>query len=86
MIGGMVEHDGHEALAIHLGKASDNETVAVRTNALSSEAIADAIAELRLMALGCRTTKPLLHAWASPSRTYANADWDIYWATGSIFG
>lgn len=78
MIGGMVEHDGHHALAIHLGKTGDNETIAIRTQGLSAETIADAIAELRLMGLGCRTTKPLLHAWASPSRSYAEKDWEYH--------
>lgn len=76
MIAGMVEHDGHLALAIHLAKAGDNERTVFRTHGLSADTITGAIAELGMMALGCRTSKPLLHSWASPSRNYSEADWD----------
>lgn len=79
MIGGLTVHDGHPALATHLAKSDDNEAVAFSTNGLSSGTIRDAIAELRLMALGCRTTKPMLHAWASPSRSYGKREWATYW-------
>lgn len=79
MIGGMVEHDGHRALAVHLAKTGDNETIAIRAAGLSAETIGDTISELRSMGLGCRTRKPLLHAWASPSRTYTESDWATYW-------
>lgn len=48
----------------------------LRTHGLSAESIADALAELRSMAWGSRTAKPLIHAWASPSRTYSNIDWE----------
>lgn len=76
MIGGMTEHDGHPALAIHLAKLDDNESIAVRVHGLSAGSIADALAELRSMALGCRTGKPLIHAWASPGIAYSEADWE----------
>ncbi len=76
MIGGLVLHDGHPALAIHLARTDDNERIVVRTHGLSATTIADAIAELRLMALGCRTRKPIIHSWASPSTTYSDADWE----------
>jgi hypothetical protein len=76
MIGGMTEHDGHPALAVHLAKLGGNESVSIRTHGLSAATIAEAIAELRLMGLGCQTTKPLIHAWASPSIGYSEADWD----------
>ena len=76
MIGGMTEHDGHPALAAHLAKFGDNESISIRTHGLSAATITEAIAELRLMALGCRTTKPLIHSWASPGIGYSEADWD----------
>jgi len=76
VIGGMAEHDGHPALAIHLAKLDDNESIAVRVHGLSTGSIADALAELRSMALGCRTGKPLIHAWASPGIAYSEADWE----------
>ncbi|QYO76540.1 LPD7 domain-containing protein [Devosia salina] len=76
MIGGLVLHDGHPALAIHLARVDDNERVTFRTRGLSANTIADAIAELRLMALGSRTGKPIIHSWASPSMTYSDADWE----------
>ena len=76
MIGGMVLHDGHQALATHLARVDDNERIFLRTRGLSADTIADAIAELGLMALGCRASKPLIHSWASPSMTYSDADWD----------
>lgn len=76
MIGGMVLHDGHQALAIHLARADDNVRISLRTHGLSATTIADAIAELRLMAVGCRTGKPIIHSWASPSMTYSDADWE----------
>lgn len=79
MIGGLVEHDGHGALALHLAKTEDNETITVSTEGLSTQGIGDAINELNLMALGCRTRKALLHAWASPSRSYSDHDWQNYW-------
>lgn len=78
MIGGLVEHDGHPALAIHLAKLGDNESIRIRTHGLSSTTLAEAISELRLMALGCRTAKPLLHTWASPSRSYSEAQWETH--------
>src|SRR5690606_1413159 len=28
----------------------------------------------------CRSRKPLLHVWASPSRPYSDHDWQIYWS------
>lgn len=76
MIGGLVLHDGHPALAIHLARTDGNERTAVRTHGLSATTIADALAELRLMALGSRTRKPIIHSWASPSKTYSDADWE----------
>ncbi|MEH2482274.1 ATP-dependent Lhr-like helicase [Nitrobacteraceae bacterium AZCC 2146] len=76
MIGGMTEHTGRPALAIHLAKLGDNETVEIRMHGLSADTIVDAIAELRLMGLGCRTRKPLLHTWASPGQTYSETDWE----------
>lgn len=79
MIGGLTVHDGNPALATHLAKLGDNEVVTFSTNGLSSITIWDAIAELRLMALGCRTTKPMLHAWASPSKSYGGREWETYW-------
>lgn len=78
MIGGLVLHDGHPALATHLARVDVNEGISMRSHGLSATTIADAIAELRLMALGCRTSKPLIHAWASPSTTYSDADWDMH--------
>jgi hypothetical protein len=79
MIGGLVEHDGHRALALHLAKHEDNETITVGAQGLSTLDIGDALDELNLMALGCRTRKPLLHVWASPSRSYSDHDWQTYW-------
>ncbi len=76
MIGGLIEHDGRVALAVHLCKLDENETVDIRTHGLSAHTIADAIAELRLMSLGCRSAKPLIHAWASPSVTYSHDHWE----------
>lgn len=76
MIGGLVLHDGHPALAIHLARTDDNERVIVRTNGLSATTIANVLAELRLMALGTRTRRPIIHSWASPSKTYSDADWE----------
>jgi len=76
VIGGLVTHDGHPALASHLARTSENELIFLRTHGLSAESIADALAELRSMAWGSRTAKPLIHAWASPSRTYSNIDWE----------
>lgn len=76
MIGGMTEHDGHPALATHLAKLDDNESIAVRFHGLSAGSIAGALAELRSMALGCRTGKPLIHAWASPGIVYSEVDWE----------
>lgn len=76
MIGGMTEHDGHPALATHLAKLQDNESIAVRVHGLSAESIAGALAELRSMALGCRARKPLIHTWASPSIAYSEVDWE----------
>ncbi|HEY0919528.1 LPD7 domain-containing protein [Devosia sp.] len=72
----MTEHDGDPALAAHLGKLGDNETITIRTHGLSADTIDDAIAELRLMGLGRSTRKPLIHAWASPSVVYAETDWE----------
>lgn len=75
MIGGVVEHDGHFALAVHLAKIDENETIAVETFGLAAETIADALDELKFMATGCRSHKPLLHAWVSPSIYYSLSDW-----------
>lgn len=75
MIGGVVEHDGHFALAVHLAKIDENETIAVETFGLAAETIADALDELKFMATGCRSHKPLLHAWVSPSISYSLSDW-----------
>lgn len=80
MIGGLVEHDGHRALALHLSKVEDNETITVSSEGLSADGIGDALDELNLMALGCRSRKPLLHVWASPSRFYSDHDWQTYWS------
>jgi hypothetical protein len=74
----MTEHDGGQGLAIHLAKLEDNESIAIRTHGLSAETIADAITELRLMSLGSRSRTPLIHAWASPSTTYSEADWECH--------
>jgi hypothetical protein len=79
MIGTMIEHDGDGVLAIHLAKLDDNETISFRTEGLSARTIVDAVSELMLMATGCRTTKPLIHAMASPSICYSDADWALYW-------
>jgi len=76
MIGGMTEHDGHPKLAAHLAKLENHESITIRTHGLSATTIGEAIAELRLMGLGCRTAKPLIHAWASPSIGYSEADWE----------
>lgn len=76
MIGGLVAHDGDPALAVHLSTVGKNVSIDFRTHGLSASTIADAIAEMRLMALGCRTSKPLLHAWASPSIAYSDAAWE----------
>jgi hypothetical protein len=78
MIGGLVEHDGHRALAIHLGKAEDNEVVQIETHGLASSGLAAALDELRFMASDCRSKKPLLHVWASPGTHYSAADWMRY--------
>lgn len=79
MIGTMTEHDGDGVLGSHLGKLDDNETISFRTVGLSACTIVDAISEMMLMATGCRTTKPLIHAMASPSISYNEADWALYW-------
>jgi hypothetical protein len=75
MIGGSVEHDGNRALAVHLAKAGDNETIAVATHGLASDTLYEALDELNFMSVGCRSRKPLLHVWASPSVAYSDLDW-----------
>ncbi len=80
MIGGLVEHDGDRALAFHLAKVEDNEIITVSSEGLSARGIGDALDELNLMALGCRSRKPLLHVWASPSRSYSDHDRQTYWS------
>jgi hypothetical protein len=75
MIGGVVEHNGHQALAVHLAKAADNETIVVTTHGLASDTLTEALAELNFMSIGCRSRKPLLHVWASPSVVYSDLDW-----------
>lgn len=79
MIGGMVTHTGGAALAKHLLRTDENERVAIRIHGLCATDLHRAIAELRLMGRDARTQKPLVHAWASPSITYDEDEWDDYW-------
>ena len=79
MIGGLVAHDGGEkALAVHLSNARENDYVRVYIEGLTATNLSGAIAELKLMATGCRAKKPLIHAWASPSIHYTEAHWQAH--------
>ena len=78
MIGGLVGHDGGEALAVHLSNARENDYVRVYIEGLTAANLSGAIAELKLMATGCRAKKPLIHAWASPSIHYTEAHWQAH--------
>ena len=75
MIGGLVAHDGGPGLAIHVANTEDNEFVEVRTRGLSASTIKGAIAEMLMMAAGCRAEKPLIHSFASPSFDYTEKNW-----------
>ena len=75
MIGGLKAHDGGPALAIHVANTEDNEFIEVRTHGLSASTIKGAIAEMLMMAAGCRAEKPLIHSFASPSIDYTEKDW-----------
>lgn len=80
MILGSVVHDGNAALATHLTNRSDNDSVELDTGVLVSDDAHGALAELRRLAGGARTRKPLLHVWASPAREYTDEEWDCLWS------
>ena len=87
MIGGLKAHDGGPALAIHVANTEDNEFIEVRTHGLSASTIKGAIAEMLMMAAGCRAEKPLIHSFASPSIEYTEKDWAANrWAFERAFG
>ncbi|GGF08034.1 hypothetical protein GCM10007285_39920 [Stappia taiwanensis] len=75
----MTEHTGDAALAHHWLKADDHERVVIRTQGLLAQEAVDGLEELRLLATGCRSRKPILHAWASPSIDYDPDEWEAYW-------
>jgi hypothetical protein len=79
VIGGVVLSDGGSRLARHLANVDDNEIVEVRTPTTLATDLRDALGELRLMAVGCRTRTPFVHAWASPRLDYDDQAWDRYW-------
>lgn len=79
MIAGLVLTDGGPSLARHLANADDNERVEVRSAATIASDLGEALDELRLMTVGCRTRTPLVHAWASPRLVYSSDAWDRYW-------
>ncbi len=78
MIGKHFLHTGDPRLAAHLANATDNESIEVETFGLSATTIAEAMAELRLMAAGCRTKWPFFHITVSPSIPYMQEGWDAY--------
>ena len=81
MIGSVAPHSGDGRLARHLLNCETNEVVTVtRTQGVPDGSVAECLANLRLMATGCRTRKPLAHAHANPSRSYTEAEWERYWA------
>ena len=80
MIGSVVPHSGDMALARHLVNSETNQVIVTRTQGVPGGSVADCLANLRLMATGCRTAKPLAHAHANPSRSYTEAEWERYWA------
>ena len=75
MIADMVTHDGDPKLVNHLALADENESVSFRMHGLSATTIADAIAEMKMMAFGTKTDKPLFHSWFSPSIEYSEKQW-----------
>lgn len=80
MILGIVAHDGASALLRHLGSATDNESVEMEIGpGLVAAKAADAMAELRRMAAGCRTRRPFIHVHASPSLRYTEQQWTDFW-------
>ncbi|MDT3684036.1 MAG: LPD7 domain-containing protein [Pseudorhodoplanes sp.] len=80
MITGFCVHSGGTALARHLARHDNNESVSVATRGLAADTIKDGITELGLMSRGCGTKKPLIHVWASPTRLYSKGGWSRYWA------
>ncbi|MES0810348.1 LPD7 domain-containing protein [Roseibium sp. SCPC15] len=75
----MTEHTGDEALAYHWLKADGHERVEIRTHGLLGRGAVDGLQELCLLASGCRSRKPILHTWASPSIEYDAHQWEDYW-------
>ena len=81
MITGIVTHSGGIGLARHLTNSAMNERVSItRVQGIPQGSVEECLAALRHMAIGCRTTQPLAHAHASPSRTYSEKEWERYWA------
>jgi hypothetical protein len=79
VIAGSTVHDGNAALAAHLLNAAENEQVVIKVHALLAQEANGALEELWRLASGTRTAKPLVHAWASPSREYDEQEWEEYW-------
>lgn len=79
MIGGMVTHTGSQALARHLLRTDENESVAIRIFGLCATDLVSALKELQLMGSDARTQKPLVHAWSSPAIHYDDDQWQHYW-------
>lgn len=79
MICGLVTHTGSAALATHLLSAHDNEDVSIQMHGLWAGTLYEALVEMRAMAADCRSRKPIVHAWASPSVEYDETEWTEFW-------